>query len=390
MAPSRLRFVNYIVWNDIPPNLGTFIHEPDTVGGWNTSLTPSDHDELSSPSTSGRYLGTVDRTISFRAQDDGVVGDSILPVFYEIVNEEVWNYTIDIGQDYIPGDSVRCIFTNQTGDTLDLGLNVHFTMGKVDSQGVFVVGMEDFEGFHVWRGIEPDGRDLTILGEMSKQEEFVAAPFDSLYFSEIIPALRETGRYTLPINVPGLGNTIDITDILPGGRLGANQFMWFDLNPFNGFTYFYTTTTFDRGYNVRSSSQGLNKTSNCPHTQGVEYVCRSYLVQEVTEVSSQGDFNLIYAVPNPFRSGSSQFSTESYHNFPDGNLRIVNVPPQCKLQIFTTAGDLVWNIDHNSTSGNIEWDTRNNSGEEVSSGVYIYRIEIPNGEGMFGRIVIIR
>jgi len=40
--------------------------------------------------------------------------------------------------------------------------------------------------------------------------------------------------------------------------------------------------------------------------------------------------------------------------------------------------------------GNIEWDTKNLDGQEVASGVYIYRLESDSGNWMYGRIIIIR
>jgi hypothetical protein len=97
----------------------------------------------------------------------------------------------------------------------------------------------------------------------------------------------------------------------------------------------------------------------------------------------------VYVVPNPVRTGTSRLTTDNYHNFPDGLVRFVNVPPNCTIKIFTVAGDLVWMNDHSDGSGNIEWDTRNYSEEEVTSGVYVYRIE-SSSDTVFGRIVVIR
>jgi hypothetical protein len=66
------------------------------------------------------------------------------------------------------------------------------------------------------------------------------------------------------------------------------------------------------------------------------------------------------------------------------------VPARCTIKVFTVAGDLVWEEEHDGAGGNIEWDTRNQSGEDVSSGIYIYRVEDPNGGQVYGRLVIIR
>ena len=393
MNPNRARFVNYIFWEGIDPTIGTLVHPPDTLG-WHPPGSTTPKGSLSLPSTTGPYLGDVDRTVSFRALNSGIVGTTPgIILRYDIVGQEEFSKTLDPGAGYTPGDPIPISVINTDAippDTLDLGFTVHFSAGLIDSNGIFIVGLETFEGYHSWRGLNADGSDLIVLSEMSNEERFTAEPFDSIYFDEIIPALRATGVFRLPFPVPGLGSEIDIRNIHPNGKLGPNEFTWFDLNAFHGFTYHYLVTTFDRGYEVRAARQGLIKFDNCQPTNGVPVPCRGELVSVTTKVTPQNSLIEIYAVPNPYRSGSSQFSTPNYHNFPDNTLRFVNVPANCKLHIYTSAGDIVWWTDNVNGPGVIEWDTRNAAGEEVSSGAYLYRIQTPDGEGMFGRLVIIR
>ena len=397
MSPNRLRFVNYIFWEDVPDSLGTFIHQPDTTG-WNAPTSTTAQESLSVPTSSGAHTGNIDRTIKFRALNSGRVGqtsfqpDSVIVLRFEIIAEEVWNREINVGRGYTPNDPIPCVFINElTGDSLDLGLNLHFSPGLVDSNGVLLVGLEDFEGFHIWRAINRDGSDMTVLGELSKEEEFRGrSEIDFIYFNAILPALRSTGVFVFPFPVPGLGTALDITGIHPNGRLGPNELAWFDVSAFNGFTYYYTVTSFDRGYNIPSHSQGLFKFDNCPVAEGVPYPCASELVPLSTNVTPQTNLMEVYAVPNPYRSGTSQFTTPNYHNFPDNKIRFVNVPADCKIRIYTISGDFVFEINNTGGTGNIEWDTRNSGGEEVGSGAYIFRCENKNGEGVYGRVIIIR
>lgn len=391
MNVNRQWFVNYIFWEDVPDSMGTFIHQPGT-SGWrpDSSLTPPE--SLSVPGTSGIYTGSVDRSVKFRLRNSGRVGVTpLIRLRYEIAKEEVWGREINIGAGYVPGDPIDCTFIHQVnGSVLDLGLRLHLTPGLVDSNGVFIVGMEDFEGFHAWGGIRPDGSDLTVLGEVSKQEAFTGTELDTLYFTDIIPALRATGVYVFPFPVPGLGSRIDLTGIHPNGRLGPNEFVWFDTNAFSGFTYYYAVTTFDSDYNVDAQSQGLFKFDNCMVTEGQPYPCASELVRLSATVTPQDDLMRVYTVPNPFRSGSSQYTTPNYHNFPDNKLRFVNVPAECKIRVYTVAGDFVVEINNTSGTGTVEWDTKNTAGEFVTSGAYMYRCETGNGDSVYGRIVIIR
>ncbi len=398
MNPNRERFVNWIFWDDIPNATGTFIHPPDTAG-WHPRGSQTPKELLSYPMSGGIYTGSRDQTVTFIVKNSGEVGvnggSSSRPeviVRYSVVGREFLNGRIDIGRGYTPFDPVRCVFSNTNdGSSVDFGLTVSFADGRVDSNGVFIVGLEDFEGFHCWRGIEKDGSDLQSFGEMSKEEAERGVPFDSLYFFAIIPALRATGVFNLPEPVPGIGDRIDLREIHPNGKLAYNQFVWVDLNAFSGFTYRYAVTTFDRGYNVKATSQGLSKFDNCEVAEGgVPFPCPEELVSIGNELEPGRNLPDVYAVPNPYRSGSSQYTTENYHNFPDNMIRICNVPKECKVKIYTVAGDLVWEQEQTDGTGVLRWDTRNMKQEEVASGVYILRLESDSGNYVFNRIVIIR
>jgi hypothetical protein len=394
MRSDRRSFTNYIFWDDLSKDVSTLVHDPDTAG-WHPlgSRVPASALAVVSVAREFPYTGAVDRTIKFSkatGSSPGEVGvgtntatsfspDVLLTCTVEGGKENLTGI-INVGQSYVPGSPIGVTLTG----SVDLGFRLVFSEGFVDSNATFKVGFEDFEGYHMFRGTRSDGTDLVNIGEISKQEGFVGEDLDSLYFAAIIPSLRATGRYS------GFGLEIDIRDVHPLGRLGANELMWLDSNAFNGFTYYYLVTSFDRGYNVNSGLPGLSKFDHCPVTEGVAYPCPSELVPVATKVEPQRELTEIYAVPNPYRSGSSQYTTENYHNFPDNMLRFVNVPTWCELKVFTPAGDLVWEYAQSDGPGNIEWDTRNIDGQEVSSGVYIYRLESDTGNFVYGRIIIIR
>jgi hypothetical protein len=384
-------FINYIVWEEPDDSLATIFHAPDTTG-WNVPLTPLPQVSLSIPSVSGVYSGDIDRTISFFAADSGRVG--ITPdirIRYVLVTEEEWQNVINVGaNEYSPGETKSAKFINAiTSDTLDIGLKIQFSAGRIDSNGIFKVGVEDYEGFHIWRGVNVDGSDLVAIGELSKQEAFLGSPIDSFYYNIIIPTLRDTSVYVFPFPTQ-FGTRIDIENVVPGGKLGPKQHLWLDMNAFNGFTYYYTVTTFDRDFLIPSVTQGIEKFDNCQPTVGSAYPCVDELASAKTELAPQDDLRKIYVVPNPYRDGGSQFTTPNYHNFPDNKMRFYNVPADCILKIYTPAGDLVWETIQRSGTGNIEWDARNLSGNDVSSGIYIFRLETMSGDSVYGRIVVIR
>ena len=386
--PNTKGFVVWMTWRDVPNNVGTFISKADTTG-WVISVPPA---QASYPVVSGAYNGDIDRTVLFHATRSGVVGTDSLIVTYEVRREEFYSGKITIGASYVPGTPIPLTFRDQRTNTpVDFGLKIAFPAGHVDNLGTFLVGLEDFEGFHVWRGVRRDGSDMVVIGEVSKEEAFKGRATggslpDSVYFYDVIPTLRAKQPWISPFGpIPNgecLGTRIDLD-------LDPDQFFWFDCNGTNGFTYYYAVTTFDRGYTPSSGAQGLSKYDNCPVAEGTPYACNDQRVAVELQVDAQSKLYNVYVVPNPVRTGSSRLTTDNYHNFPDGLVRFVNCPQKCTIKIFTVSGDLVWFNDHVDGTGNVEWDTKNLENEEVASGVYVYRIE-SSSDSVYGRIVVIR
>jgi hypothetical protein len=379
--PGTQSFVNYVLWDDVPNNLGTLVEPPSA---WALNTTPSNL--LSVVQSRGSYNGDIDRTVLFTAQKAGSVGTDSVVVSYEIRLEENFSGRITLLPTYVPGTWIPIRFSS---GTVDYGLEITFSSGIVDRFSTFSVGLQDFEGFHVWRGIEPDGSDLTVIGELSKQEAFLGdqpggALLDSVYYYDVIPTLRQGRPWISPFGaIECVGTRFDLS-------LDPDQFFWYDCNASNGFTYYYAVTTFDRGYTSTSSQQGLVKVDNCYASLGVPFECPDELRRLTMEVDPQDDLYNVYVVPNPYRSGGSRLTTSNYHNFPDGQVRFVNVPQDCTIKVFTVSGDLVWENVQSNDGGNVSWDLTNRRSESITSGVYIYRVEKPDGDGVFGRLVVIR
>lgn len=383
---GKKHFVNFITWRESPDSCSAFVNQPDTTG-W---LRDSSASESSVPGARGAYTGDIDRTVDFRAIVGGTVGQDSITINFSIRHEEYFSNRLVLQPSYVPNTWIPLLFKDQrTLALVDFGVQIRFSAGQVDTQGGFILGLEDFEGFHVWRGIQSDGSDLEVLGEVSKQEAFRGQAtggsiVDSVYFYDILPTLRQDPPWFSPYgDIECLGSRIDLP-------LESDQLFWFDCNAVNGFTYYYAVTTFDRGYTPSSGQQGLVKVDNCAVSLGTPYECGEQLVQVKMQSNPQNDLYDVYAVPNPFRSGSSRLTADNYHNYPDEVIRFVNVPSDCTIQVYTVAGDLVWWHTHQGGTGNVEWDTRNGYEEPVASGVYVYRLEASSGDSVYGRITIIR
>jgi hypothetical protein len=85
-----------------------------------------------------------------------------------------------------------------------------------------------------------------------------------------------------------------------------------------------------------------------------------------------------YAFPNPFKPGAGHTQ-----------VTFTNLSAQCTIKIFTLTGDLVKTIPVTSGTGQATWDVKNDGGENVASGLYLYAIANSN-EVKRGKLAVIR
>ncbi len=101
---------------------------------------------------------------------------------------------------------------------------------------------------------------------------------------------------------------------------------------------------------------------------------------------AKGALNMVNVVPNPY------YAYSSYEvNQIDNRIKIVNLPAQCTISIFTQSGTLVRKIKRDVPSDNskgiivtqsgnnnetsIDWDLKNQNGIPVASGVYLIHVD---------------
>lgn len=82
----------------------------------------------------------------------------------------------------------------------------------------------------------------------------------------------------------------------------------------------------------------------------------------------------IRVVPNPFviSKRALQFGMETGYD----RIAFYNIPPFCKISIYTERGDLIWQKRHDNGSGDELWESVTSSGQIVVSGLYIAYFEV--------------
>jgi hypothetical protein len=102
-----------------------------------------------------------------------------------------------------------------------------------------------------------------------------------------------------------------------------------------------------------------------------------------TEYSSQDvlvdALKMINVVPNPYYAFS-----EYERNRIDTRVKIVNLPKECTVNIYTISGKLVRTFKKDSDITSLDWDLNNNKGIPIAGGVYLIHVTVPDA----GEVVI--
>jgi len=82
----------------------------------------------------------------------------------------------------------------------------------------------------------------------------------------------------------------------------------------------------------------------------------------------------VRVVPNPYdiRSRMFQFGEDYQYD----RIAFYELPPVCRVKVFTERGDLIWEKEHRDGSGDELWDSITSSRQIIVSGVYILCVEV--------------
>jgi hypothetical protein len=143
----------------------------------------------------------------------------------------------------------------------------------------------------------------------------------------------------------------------------ASQMAYTDDNVVRGEAYHYTVTAVNNG-TLESSI----------------YSNRSEIAAFAFEPGAL-DAKKVRIIPNPYivQAGDFNFTGD------DNKLLFVNLPPYCTIRIYTSTGDLIKTIEHESGSGDASWDQVTESNQLIASGVYI--LQVDNAKDINGKSV---
>jgi hypothetical protein len=106
-----------------------------------------------------------------------------------------------------------------------------------------------------------------------------------------------------------------------------------------------------------------------------------------TEYSGTQQINLneIRVVPDPYIV-SNEWETSQFGK----KLMFNHLPNECKITIYTVAGDLINELYHEDNKGFMFWDMRTYNDQYIAYGLYVYVVTVPNGQKKVGKFLVIK
>lgn len=280
---------------------------------------------------------------------------------------------------YVPGTPLALSDTYDSGTSsglrsLDLGLEITLGEGVIHPQDEFRLVGQTFQGWAVWRASADDRENPVLVGLFDRvNPEDCTEGYCGDRNYEIIPQCFAAKRAAC--------FNFDTPDTI----------RYFDDEVYNGFSYYYSVTSFDYGNTALTTPQNnTNEMLFSPRWPGDElspfagWGNQSFVQVNLAAAPAVGG-DEIYVFPNPLRPGAG---------IPGGEGRTVvftNLPVGSRIRIFTTAGDDIIDLGPElQNEGQMYWQTDNRDGESIAPGVYLYKVEMPQQEPYWGRLVVIR
>jgi hypothetical protein len=283
-------------------------------------------------------------------------------------------------------DSLLRADTDPELRAIDLGLSITFDEGSitlVDANGdgdlderSFRLVAQDYQGWIVWRSPRGNPDEMVMIGRYDKNnpetciegycgdENFVILPN---CFAE-----RRAACFAFP--APGFVS-------------------FYDDEVFNGFTYQYAVTPYDFGDISRVidpitiSNPMVFPARFAGDEVGVgDGPGNQFAFQVNTEAAAALDGDEIYAYPNPLRLGAGIVGGEGEE------VIWTNLPPDSQIQIFTLAGDEIAELPRDGRpqeGANMYSVARNADNRLLASGIYMWRVIMPERGDFRGKLVII-
>jgi len=103
------------------------------------------------------------------------------------------------------------------------------------------------------------------------------------------------------------------------------------------------------------------------------------------------DMGKIRVVPNPYIVASDVELYTRSNQWTRHEIRFINLPDECTIDIYTVSADRIKTIHHDSPYfGEATWDLLTEENLEISYGMYIYVVKTPDGKKRIGKFIVVK
>jgi hypothetical protein len=201
-------------------------------------------------------------------------------------------------------------------------------------------------------------------------------------------------------------------DLIPGGNaftvgspgfyekyIDILNFEKYDIDPTSGdttYTGLLLQTNHHPNTYINADADPINIIA-VPPSNGDQFTIKTYkpFRKEITYEFSTSktsftdnhkiDLNKIRTVPDPYIV-SNEFESSQFGK----RLMFNNLPNECKISIFTVAGDFVDEVNHNNSKGHEFWDMRTYNDQYISYGLYVFVVTLPDDQQHIGKFLVIK
>ena len=115
--------------------------------------------------------------------------------------------------------------------------------------------------------------------------------------------------------------------------------------------------------------------------------------ESYSEEQAKTDMDNIAVVPNPYVIAARWESPNPYaFGRGEHKIQFIHLPKECTIRIYTIRGNLVKEIEHESTTtdGAEAWNLVSQDGVDIAYGIYIYHVQAPGIGDKIGKFVVIK
>lgn len=147
------------------------------------------------------------------------------------------------------------------------------------------------------------------------------------------------------------------------------------------------------GDNLPQSGDAFRIYFKRPFFSGDRFTFTVGEIGALDKVALKETMKRIKVVPNPYvATNAMEPSVSNWRLNQRRRLMFTHLPANCTIQIFTSSGILVDDIEVNNSAENgiVHWDLLTKEGLEVAAGMYLYHVKASTGEEKMGKFAIIK